>query len=86
MLTRELKAKCIAELQAYVKGFQKRRPAVTDEGKPQPDRFFLAKEAVTDIPATDGAPSKNALKKAAKQKAIQEGKAAAEALRALVRR
>lgn len=31
MLTGELKAKCIAELQAYVKGFQERREAVTDD-------------------------------------------------------
>lgn len=31
LLTGELKAKCIAELQTYVKGFQERRAAVTDE-------------------------------------------------------
>lgn len=31
MLTGELKARCIAELQAYVKGFQDRRSAVTEE-------------------------------------------------------
>ena len=31
MLTGELKAKCIAELQTYVKGFQERRAKVTDE-------------------------------------------------------
>jgi len=31
MLTGELKAICIAELQAYVKGFQERRALVTDE-------------------------------------------------------
>ena len=30
LLTGELKAKCIAELQKYVKGFQERRAAVTD--------------------------------------------------------
>jgi tryptophanyl-tRNA synthetase len=30
LLTGELKAKCISELQAYVKGFQERRAAVTD--------------------------------------------------------
>jgi tryptophanyl-tRNA synthetase len=30
MLTGELKAKCIAELQVYTKGFQERRAAVTD--------------------------------------------------------
>lgn len=31
MLTGELKAKCIGELQTYVKGFQERRAKVTDE-------------------------------------------------------
>lgn len=31
MLTGEIKAKCIQELQVYVKGFQERREAVTDE-------------------------------------------------------
>lgn len=31
LLTGELKAKCIAELQTYVKGFQERRAAVTDD-------------------------------------------------------
>lgn len=31
MLTGELKAKCIEELQTYVKGFQERRAKVTDE-------------------------------------------------------
>ncbi len=31
LLTGELKAKCIKELQAYVKGFQERRAKVTDD-------------------------------------------------------
>jgi tryptophanyl-tRNA synthetase len=31
MLTGELKAKCISELQAYVKGFQERCSKVTEE-------------------------------------------------------
>jgi tryptophanyl-tRNA synthetase len=56
LLTGELKAKCIGELQAYVKGFQERRAKVTDEVvedfmarkklvyKGNPDPKILAKE------------------------------------------
>jgi tryptophanyl-tRNA synthetase len=97
MLTGELKAKCIAELQTYVKGFQERRVAVTDElvadffalkklefrGNPNP--IAVAKEggeASAEGEAAEGGMTKNQLKKLAKQKAIDEKKAAAAAAKA----
>lgn len=43
MLTGELKARCIAELQAYVQGFQDRRAAVTEEIR---DEFMRPRELV----------------------------------------
>ncbi|EKD13739.1 uncharacterized protein L3040_005646 [Drepanopeziza brunnea f. sp. 'multigermtubi'] len=66
MLTGELKARCIKELQDYVKGFQERRAKVTDEvvadffnakklewvGNPNP--IVTAQESET-APAADGA-------------------------------
>ncbi|TAQ86683.1 hypothetical protein B7494_g5001 [Chlorociboria aeruginascens] len=96
MLTGELKAKCIAELQAYVKGFQERRAKVTDDTV----RDFMAlkelnwkgnqnpKSVTEDRGEADameggeggqGAPrlTKNQEKKLAKQKLIEEKKAAA---------
>jgi tryptophanyl-tRNA synthetase len=97
MLTGELKAKCIAELQTYVKGFQERRVAVTDElvadffalkklefrGNPNP--IAVAKEGgevSAEGEAAEGGMTKNQLKKLAKQKAIDEKKAAAAAAKA----
>jgi tryptophanyl-tRNA synthetase len=43
MLTGELKAKCISELQVYVKGFQERRAKVTDE---LVEDFFARKKLI----------------------------------------
>lgn len=43
MLTGEIKALCIAELQAYVKGFQERRAAVTEEMR---EEFMRPRELV----------------------------------------
>ena len=40
MLTGEIKQKCIAELQAYVQGFQERRAQVTDAVR---DEFMRAR-------------------------------------------
>ncbi len=96
MLTGELKAKCIAELQAYVKGFQERRAAVTDdtvkdfmarkklEWKRNQKAIVVGKpegESAVAEAGADGAPklTKNQEKKLAKQKAIEEKKAAAKA-------
>jgi tryptophanyl-tRNA synthetase len=96
MLTGELKAKCITELQAYVKGFQERRAKVTDDtvrdfmarkklegkGNPNPIRVAGAEgEGSADIGSADGAPklTKNQEKKLAKQKAIEEKRAAEKA-------
>jgi tryptophanyl-tRNA synthetase len=97
LLTGELKAKCIAELQKYVKGFQERRAKVTDEvvedfmslkkleWKGNPNPIVVAKpagEGSSDVPAAEAGPTKNALKKAAKLKAIEEAKAAKAAAKA----
>lgn len=94
MLTGELKAKCIQELQVYVKGFQERRAKVTDEvvadfmslkkleWKANPNPIFAAKPETSDAPTVEAGPTKNALKKAAKLKAIEEAKAAKAALKA----
>jgi tryptophanyl-tRNA synthetase len=99
LLTGELKAKCIAQLQAYVKGFQERRAKVTDEvvedfmalkklewkGNPHaiiPIRPKAEESADTEATEADAGPSKNALKKAAKQKANEEKKAALAAAKA----
>ncbi|TVY33749.1 Tryptophan--tRNA ligase, cytoplasmic [Lachnellula subtilissima] len=89
MLTGELKAKCIDELQTYVKSFQGRRAAVTDElvadffaqkklqwvGNPNP--IVVAKEVgeTSEVPA-EGGMTKNQLKKLEKQKQIDAKKAA----------
>jgi tryptophanyl-tRNA synthetase len=83
LLTGELKAKCIAELQKYVKGFQERRAKVTDEVVE--DFMSLKKlewKGSSDVPAAEAGPTKNALKKAAKLKAIEEAKAAKAAAKA----
>ena len=95
MLTGELKAKCIAELQAYVKGFQERRARVTDdtvrdfmarkklEWKGNPNPIGGARtEGESSVEGTvEGAPkmTKNQEKKLAKMKAIEEKKAAEKA-------
>jgi tryptophanyl-tRNA synthetase len=92
MLTGEIKAKCISELQAYVKGFQERRSKVTEEvidefmkirplvwkANPNPKRTQLNKETPQLGEAVDVAPklTKNQEKKLAKQKMIDEKKAA----------
>ncbi|TVY89703.1 Tryptophan--tRNA ligase, cytoplasmic [Lachnellula willkommii] len=89
MLTGELKAKCIAELQTYVKSFQGRRAAVTDElvhdffaqkklqwvGNPNP--IVVAKEGgeTSEVVVEEGL-TKNQLKKLEKQKQIDAKKAA----------
>jgi tryptophanyl-tRNA synthetase len=95
MLTGELKAKCISELQAYVKGFQERRSKVTEEvidefmkvrplewkANPNPRKPQLNKETPHQAgEAVDSAPklTKNQEKKLAKQKMIDEKKAAKE--------
>lgn len=94
LLTGELKARCIQELQTYVKGFQERRAKVTDEvvadfmslkkleWKANPNPIIVAKPETSDAPAAEAGPTKNALKKAAKLKAIEEAKAAKAALKA----
>jgi len=89
MLTGELKAKCITELQTYVRGFQERRAAVTDElvedffsrkklqwvGNPNP--IAVAKESgEAREGVTEGGLTKNQLKKLEKQKLIDAKKAA----------
>lgn len=92
MLTGELKAKCISELQAFVKQFQERRAEVTDEvvadffarkplefrGNPnvQAPEPAIASDSVPEESA-EGAPlTKNQLKKLEKQKLIDAKKAA----------
>jgi tryptophanyl-tRNA synthetase len=90
MLTGELKAKCIAEIQTYVKEFQERRAKVDDEvvkdfmAKKAMDLGNFAqaapKEVVVDMGEVKvGEKTKNQLKKEAKEKAIAEKKAAKEA-------
>lgn len=86
LLTGELKAKCISELQVYVKAFQERRALVTDEVVAD---FFALKKlewrgsdklngpVKTDEVATEGAEgtgklTKNQEKKLAKEKMIAE--------------
>jgi tryptophanyl-tRNA synthetase len=91
MLTGELKAKCIAELQAYVQGFQERRANVTDEvvkdfmalkkleWKGNPNPIVVKKEgsdATAEGVEMSGKLTKNQEKKLAKQKLIDEKKAA----------
>lgn len=91
LLTGELKAKCIAELQKYVKGFQERRAAVTDEvvadffsrkkleWKGNRNAVVVAKptaEGEASEAGGDGKPTKSQQKKEAKLKMIAEKKAA----------
>lgn len=96
MLTGELKAKCIAELQAYVKGFQDRRAKVTEEvvdefmalrplewkANPNPKRKVpIGGPATTQASGeAEGVAklTKNQEKKLAKQRLIDEKKAAKE--------
>ncbi|PVH85316.1 tryptophanyl-tRNA synthetase-like protein [Cadophora sp. DSE1049] len=99
LLTGELKAKCIEELQVYTKGFQERRAAVTDEivadfmslkklewkGNPNPSIVVQKEnEAPTNAEAASGSGelTQNQLKKIAKQKLIDEKKAAKAAEKA----
>ncbi|RDL37559.1 uncharacterized protein BP5553_04992 [Venustampulla echinocandica] len=87
MLTGELKAKCIGEIQEYVKGFQERRVMVMDEmvkdfmARKKPKwKGNPTKEDVGGEAPVDGAQklTKNQEKKLAKMKAIEEKKAAAK--------
>jgi tryptophanyl-tRNA synthetase len=97
MLTGELKAKCIAELQTFVKGFQERRVNVTDEMitefmTARPLEWNANPNPVRPEPATDGSTAsaenesgkltKNQEKKLAKLRQIEEKKAAAAAAKA----
>lgn len=89
LLTGQLKAKCIEELQAYVKGFQERRAAVTDEmvadffaqkkmvfkGNPNPIAVAQPSGGEASGEATEGGLTKNQLKKLEKQKQIDAKKA-----------
>jgi tryptophanyl-tRNA synthetase len=93
MLTGELKAKCISEVQEYVRGFQERRSKVTEElvdefmkvrplewkANPNPKVSHL-KEEINSGEAADSASklTKNQEKKLAKQRMIDEKKAAKE--------
>ncbi|KAM3076524.1 tryptophan--tRNA ligase [Clarireedia jacksonii] len=95
LLTGELKAKCIEELQTYVKGFQERRAAVTDEivkdfmsvkplqwgGNPNVKAAAASSTENADTKTGEagegtGKLTKNQEKKLAKQRMIEEKKAA----------
>jgi tryptophanyl-tRNA synthetase len=96
MLTGELKAKCISELQAYVKAFQERRAKVTDEvvadffstkkleWKGNPNPTIVAKEGDEAGASTeeDGKLSKSQLKKIEKEKIFAQRKAEKDAAKA----
>ena len=91
MLTGEIKAKCIEQLQTYVKGFQERRSQVTEElvdlfMSQRPLEWKANPHAKISLPVgegpkaaagegEDGKLSKNALKKLEKQKQIEAKKA-----------
>lgn len=91
LLTGELKAICIQELQTYVAAFQERRAQVSDEtvdlfmerralrwvGNPQAPRVVPVVEAAVEggEAAGDGKLTKNQLKKLEKQKQIEAKKA-----------
>lgn len=91
LLTGELKAICIAELQAYTKAFQERRAVVTDEivkdfmslkkleWKGNPNAIQAAVEGIGFKEGADGEVpvglTQNQIKKLAKEKAIEEKKA-----------
>lgn len=93
MLTGELKAKCISELQTYVKDFQERQSKVTEKvvdqfmrvhplewkANPNPKRPAPAESAKTEG-VVDGVPklTKNQEIKLAKERMIAEKKAAKE--------
>lgn len=94
MLTGELKALCIAEVEKYVTAFQERRALVTEEvideymkvrplewtGNPNPIKAAPAEGSESTAGPVDGAPklTKNQEKKLAKEKLIAEKKAAKE--------
>jgi tryptophanyl-tRNA synthetase len=97
MLTGELKAKCISELQVYVKEFQDRRAKITDEivadffsaktleWKGNPNPIVVAKEGVEAGGTSaqgDGKLSKSQLKKIEKEKIFAQRKAEKEAAKA----
>jgi tryptophanyl-tRNA synthetase len=96
MLTGELKAKCISELQSYVKAFQERRVLVTEDiidefmkirplkwgANPNPIKQQSTEGEAGGQPdgdAAEGTPklTKNQEKKLAKQRMIEEKRAAA---------
>lgn len=98
LLTGELKAKCISELQVYVKGFQERRAKVTDEmvadffatkklewkGNPHP--IVVAKtegeKEAVGEGEGEGKMSKSQLKKIEKEKVFAQRRAEKEAAKA----
>ncbi|KAJ9603840.1 tryptophan--tRNA ligase [Cladophialophora chaetospira] len=65
MMTGEIKAVCIKELQEYVAEFQKRRAAVSDEVV---DRFFSVQNTLNFKGAPASSPTEAELKAAAQQK------------------
>lgn len=89
LLTGELKAICIAEVQKYVKAYQERRAKITDEmiehfmsvrplewkGNRNPKKVKGQGEKAGETPAADGTLSKNAQKKLDKLKLIEAKKA-----------
>ncbi|KAG9239641.1 tryptophanyl-tRNA synthetase-like protein [Amylocarpus encephaloides] len=97
LLTGELKAKCISELQVYVKGFQERRAAVTDEvvadffarkklqwvGNPTPIVTAKAPGEGEGVVEGEEKMSKSQLKKIAKEKMIAERDAERKAVKAV---
>jgi len=92
LLTGDLKAKCIAEVQSYVSAFQERRDKITEEdidhimsprplewkGNPKPK---ISEDGVKDAEVREEAEgmTKNQRKKLEKQRMIVEKKAAAKA-------
>lgn len=94
LLTGELKALCIVELEKYVKGFQERRSVVTEavvdgymavrplEWTGNPNPIVVAPAGGSEVAGefVDGAPqlTKNQEKKLAKEKMIADKKAAKE--------
>lgn len=93
LLTGEVKARCIEEIQKYVKAYQERRAKVTDEmidefmakrplqWKGNPNAKKVEPESTGDEAAApgEGGMTKNQLKKLEKQKLIDKKKAEKEA-------
>lgn len=90
MLTGELKAKCISELQAYVKDFQEKRAKITDElvadffatkkleWKGNPNPIVTAKDEAEVSAEGDSKLSKSQLKKIEKEKIFAQRRAEKE--------